>query len=395
MPRMNLAVTLIMAFGLLAAACGPAATPAPKTEAKPTEAPKAAAPVAAQPTAAPTAAKPVAPPATAAPAAAAPPKVDTKAIEDFYKGKTVRIVVGFAAGGGYDTYARAMARYMGKHIPGNPSIVVENQVGAGSLLAANSVYKTAPKDGTVMVHFIGGMITQKLVVENPAVEFDPLQFSWLGAPTPDTPACAVRKESGFTSLEEARSKELIVGGTAPGSTTDDVANTLRAIGLKMKVIDGYDGTAKIRLAADSGEVMGGCWGWESISVTWKDGLDKGEVLVIAQGGPNPHPDLKDVPMMQNLAKTDAEKRLIDAGIVGPGQISRVFALPPGVPAERVQAMRDAFMETLKDPELLAESQKTGLAISPIGPDEIYQRIKEMQELPADLKQTLRAAVSGS
>ena len=132
---------------------------------------------------------------------------------------------------------------MGNHIPGNPTIVVENQVGAGSLLAANTVYKTAPKDGTTIVHFIGGLITQKLVVENAAVEFDPVQFNWLGGPTGDTGACAVRKEAGFNTLEEARTKQLVLGGTAPGSTTDDIGNTLKAVGLNIKLIDGYDGTA--------------------------------------------------------------------------------------------------------------------------------------------------------
>jgi tripartite-type tricarboxylate transporter receptor subunit TctC len=330
----------------------------------------------------------------ASPVAAPATKVDTKAISDFYSGKTVRIVVGFAAGGGYDTYARLIARFIGKHIPGNPTVVVENQVGAGSLLAANSVYKTAPKDGTVMVHFIGGMITQKLVVENPSVEFDPLQYQWLGAPTPDTAACAVRKEAGFTKLDEARTKQLVLGGTAPGSTTDDIPNTLRAIGMNIKMVDGYDGTSKIRLAADSGEVNGGCWGWESILPTWKDGLEKKEVLVLAQGGPKPLPDLPDVPMMQSLARTDEERKLVEAGIVAPGQISRGFALPPGVPAERVQAMREAFAAALADPELLAEAKKASIAIALVPPEEFTTRIKALQELPPDLKQKLKVALAG-
>lgn len=409
--KLNRVIALGALSGLLLTACQPAAAPSPTAApAKPTEA--AAKPAEVKPTEA--AAKPAAPAAAASPAAApttapapaavpaaspvgaaAPaPKVDPKAIADFYSGKTIRIVVGFAAGGGYDTYARLIARYLGKYIPGNPTIVVENQVGAGSLLAANTVYKTAPKDGTVMVHFIGGMITQKLVVENPAVEFDPLQYNWLGAPTPDTGACAVRKESGFTRLDEARTKQIVLGGTAPGSTTDDIPNTLKAVGFNIKMVDGYDGTAKIRLAADSGEVMGGCWGWESIQPTWKDALDKKEVLILAQGGAKPHPDLPDVPMIQSLARNDEERKLIEAGIVAPGQISRGFALPPGVPAERVQAMREAFSATLADPDLLAEAKKASIAISLVPPDEFTARIKALQELPPDLKQKLKAALSG-
>ena len=392
--KQRLLCSVAVAIGLAVSACAPAAAPSPTAApAKPAATAEPAKPAAApaSPAAAPAAA-PAAPAASPAPAAA---QVDTKAIEDFYKGKTVRIVVGFAAGGGYDTYARLISRYLGKYIPGNPTIVVENQVGAGSLLAANTVYKTAPKDGTVMVHFIGGMITQKVVVENPAVEFDPAQFNWLGAPTPDTAACAVRKESGFTTLEEARTKQLVVGGTAPGSTTDDIPNVLRAIGLQIKLIDGYDGTSKIRLAADSGEVMGGCWGWESILPTWKDGLDRGEVLIIGQGGPRPHPGMKDAPMIQNLARNDDERKLLEAGVTAPGQFSRGFTLPPGVPADRVQAMRQAFATVLKDPELLAEAQKASIGIDFVPPEEFYQRIKQLEDLSPDLKQRLKAALSGS
>ena len=395
----------LVAVALVLGACAPAATPSPTAApAKPTEAAKpaaeptksAAAP-AAKPTDAP-AAKPAEKPADKPadkPAAAPATKGDTAAIEEFYKGKTIRIVVGFAAGGGYDTYARLIARHMPKYIPGNPNIVVENQGGAGSLLAANTVYKSGAKDGTAIVHFQGGQITQKYVAENPAVEFDPEQYQYLGGPTPDTAACALRKDSGFTSLEQALDKEMILGALAPGSTTNDIPNTLKAaLGIKVKLVEGYDGTAKIRLAADQGEVMGGCWGWESIQPTWKDGLEKKEVLILAQGGAQPHQDLKDVPLMQSMARNDEERKLIEAGITAPGQISRGFALPPGVPAERVQAMREAFLAALKDPELLSEAQKASIAISPVAPEEFTTRIKALQDLPPDLKQKLKAALSG-
>ena len=398
----------LVAVALVLGACAPASTPSPTAApTKPTEAPKpaaeptkpAAAP-AAKPTQAPAAeaAKPAEKPADKPadkPAAAPASNVDTAAIEEFYRGKTIRIVVGFAAGGGYDTYARLLARHMPKHIPGNPNIVVETQGGAGSLLAANTVYKTGAKDGTAMVHFQGGQITQKYVSENPAVEFDPEQYNYIGGPTPDTAACAVRKESGFTSLEQALDKEMILGSLAPGSTTNDIPNTLKAaLGLKIKLVEGYDGTAKVRLAADQGEVMGGCWGWESIQPTWQDGLEKKEVLILAQGGPEPHPDLKDVPMMQSLAKTDEAKQLIEAGIVTPGQISRLFAMPPGVPPERVEAMRRAFKATLEDPALLDEAQKGKIAIKLVPPEEFPKRLKELQSLSPALKQKLKTALGG-
>ena len=164
--------------------------------------------------------------------------------------------------------------------------------------------------------------------------------------------------------------------------------------MKIKLVDGYDGTAKVRLAADQGEVMGGCWGWESIQPTWKDGLDSGDVKVIAQGGPEPHPDLKDVPMMQSLARNDEERQLIEAGITTPGQISRLFAMPPGVPAERIEAMRVAFAAALQDPALLDEAKKATIAISLVPHDEFPKRIKTLQDLTPALKEKLKTALAG-
>ncbi len=390
--KVGLSLAIVALFLM---ACAPPAAPAPTSApAKPAEAPKVAAPVAPAP---PTVAPAVAAPKAAAPAAppAAGATFDPKAIEEFYKGKTIRIVVGFAAGGGFDTYARLIARHLPKHLPGEPNVVVENQAGAGSLIAANNVYKSGPKDGTIIVHFNGGQITQKYVVENPAVEFDPTQYNYIGAPTPDAPACAVKKDSGFTSLEQARTREMIIGAVAPGSSSYDAPAVLKAaLGLKFKMVDGYDGSAKIRLAADQGEVMGGCWGYESIQATWKDALEKQEVLIIGQMGPEPRPDLKDVPVFHSLARTDEERQLLEAGIVGPSLITRLFAMPPGVPAERVEAVRHAFVATLQDPALLEEAKKASLEVSPVAPQVFSQRIKEIQELSPALKQKLKAALEG-
>jgi tripartite-type tricarboxylate transporter receptor subunit TctC len=365
-------VALVTVALLMSACAQPAAT-------SPTAAPSKPAPA--------EAAKPVAPTAAA--------KFDPKAIEEFYRGKTVKIVVGLAAGGGFDTYARLIARHLPKYLPGSPTVIVENQVGAGSLIAANSVYKTGAKDGTVLVHFQGGLIAQKYVVENAAVEFDPTGFNYIGAPTSDEPVCAIKKDSGFTSLEQARTKELIVGAVAPGSPTYDVPSILKAgLGLKIKMVDGYDGTAKIRLAADQGEVMGGCWGYESIQSTWKDALDKQDVVILAQSGPEPRAELKDIPLFRSLAQNDEERQLIEAGIVAPALITRAFAMPPGVPTERVEAVRQAFAETLKDPALLDEAKKASLEIKLIPPDEFNRRIKELQELSPTVKQKLKSALEG-
>lgn len=370
---------------LLVIACAPATPQPPTAPPRATEVARAAPPA---PTAA---AKPTATPE--AKPAEKPAAFDARAVEEFYRGKNVKIIVGFSAGGGYDTYARLIARHMPRFIPGNPNMIVENMPGAGSLLAANNVYSNQPKDGTVIAHFIGGMITQKIVVQNPAVQFDPARYNWVGGPTPDTGACAVRKESGFTSLDQAFDKELILGGLAPGSTTVDIPKTLSlALGLKIKLVEGYPGTADVRAAADKGEVHGGCWGWESISVIWKEALAAGDVRVLGQGGAKKHAGLSGVPHFLDFAKTDDARKLIEAGIVAPGQISRAFALPPDVPRERVEAIRSAFLASLKSPELLADAQKAGLDIDPVPADEYYARVRQLQDLSPDLKQKLKAAI---
>jgi tripartite-type tricarboxylate transporter receptor subunit TctC len=378
---------MLAAIALLAA-CAPATQPSPTTApAKPAD--KAA------PAASPAAkaeGQPAASPASQAEAKPAA-KVDTKAIEDFYKGKTVRIIVGYAAGGGFDTYARLVARHMGKYIPGTPNIIVENQEGAGSLIAANQVYNQGAKDGTVIAHYHGNLVVQQ-ALGNPAVQFDAAKYQWLGAPTPDTSACAVTRESGFASLEQARTRELVLGGEAPGSSTSDIANVLKAaLGLNIKLVPGYQGTSKIRLAAEQGEVHGGCWGWSSLKPTWQDAIEKNQVVILAQGGREPHPDLKDVPLMSSLAQTEEQKQLISAGITIPAEIARGFAVPPGVPAERVQVLRDAFMSALKDKDLLAEAEKSKVEINAISAETHSKNVQEMLSLPQDVKAKLKTVLS--
>jgi tripartite-type tricarboxylate transporter receptor subunit TctC len=238
------------------------------------------------------------------------------ASDDFYRGKTIRIIVGFAAGGGFDTYSRAIARHMGKFIPGNPTIAVENMTGAGSLIAANHVYNAAKPDGLTVGHFIGGLIMQQ-VMGGPSIEFDARKFEMIGVPIKENVVCALRKESGITSVKDwfAAKTPVKLGGTAPGSTTDDVAKILKeALGLPIQLVSGYKGTADIRLAADSGEIAGGCWAWESVKVTWRKALDTKDLTVVLQAIPKAHPELPNVPLAISYAKTEEAKKLVDAGI---------------------------------------------------------------------------------
>lgn len=308
------------------------------------------------------------------------------ASDDFFKGKTIRIIVGFAAGGGFDTYSRVIGRHMSRHIPGNPSIIVENMTGAGSLIAANYVYKVAKPDGLTIGHFIGGLIMQQ-VMGGSGIEFDARKFHLIGVPVKENVVCALRKESGITSMESwfAAKTPVKLGGTAPGSTTDDVVKILKeAIGLPIQLVSGYKGTADIRLAADSGELAGGCWAWESIKVTWRQGLQAKDVIVVLQAIPKSHPELGSIPLAINFAKTEEAKRLVEAGIHDTQIFTRPYVLPPGTPPARVQLLRNAFLETLKDKQFLAEAESSKLDVDPVTGEQAEKIIAGLFKLDAGL-----------
>jgi len=314
------------------------------------------------------------------------------AAEEFYKGKSIRIVVGFSAGGGFDTYARAISRHMSKHIPGNPGVVVENMTGAGSLIAANHVYKVAKPDGLTIGHFIGGFFLGQ-VLGQPGVEFDARKFEFIGAPVSDHVVCALTKASGITSVEKwmAAKSPVKLGGLAPGTSTPDNATRIlkAAAGLPIQLVTGYKGTADVRLAADGGELAGGCWGWDSISVTWRKALDSGDAVVVLQANRKNHPDLPNVPQAIKLAKSDEARRMIDVGIHGDSDIVRTYTLPPGTPKDRVQILRKAFEATLKDAEFVADAKKARLNIDPIPPEEIEKDIAGLFKLDPALLTKLK------
>jgi tripartite-type tricarboxylate transporter receptor subunit TctC len=313
---------------------------------------------------------------------------------DFYAGKTIRIVVGAAAGGGFDTYSRTIARYMGQHIPGHPTIIVENMTGAGGLIAANHVYKVAKPDGLTIGNFAGGLVSQQLL-GNPGVEFDARRFEWLGVPVKDHIVCALTKASGITSLEAwmAAKTPVKLGATGPGTNTYDTPKVLMAaLGLPIQVVAGYRGTAEIRLAAEGGELAGGCWAWESIKVTWRQALEAGAVHLVLQAVPRAHPELPGVPVAIDFAKTEEARRLLEIGIHAPSAITRLYTLPPATPKERVQLLRQAFMATMQSPEFLAEAQKAKLDIDPVSGEEVAGTVARLFEqgpaIVAKLKQVL-------
>ena len=293
--------------------------------------------------------------------------VFTAGAAEFFKGKTITFVVGFSAGGGFDTYTRLIARHISKHIPGNPGIIVQNRTGAGSLVAANYIYNRAKRDGTVIGNWIGTLLLQE-VLGYKAIKFEGRKFNYLGVPTPDSAVCALTKASGIKNMDDwfASKRPIKIGATAPGSSTDDPVKLLKiATGLPIKIVEGYGGTATMRLAAESGETDGGCWAWQSIKVTWRKGIESGNVRVVLQLTLKSHPELKHIPLAIKYAKTADARQLLKVANDAHTAAVRPYSLPPGVPKDRVRLLQKAFMETMRDPAMLAEAKKSNIEINPI------------------------------
>lgn len=285
---------------------------------------------------------------------------------DYYRGKTVRVIVGLSAGGGFDVYARALSRHMGKHIPGSPNFVVDNMPGAGSMIAANHVYKSAKPDGLTLGHFVGSLFMQQLL-GRPGAEFQAAKYEFVGAPIPEKTACALTKGSGITSIDRwfAAKTPVKLGATGSGPIVDVPKILKVAIGLPIQLVLGFKGTADIRLAAESGELAGACWSWDGIKSTWTRGIESGEVNIVLQALAKPLSDLPKVPLAINYAKTEEARQLIQVGIHDAADIARPFVMPPNTPKDRVQIIRQAFLATLKDPAFLAEAEKSKLDVDPV------------------------------
>lgn len=318
-----------------------------------------------------------------------------QAQSNYYEGKTIRIVVGLAAGGGFDAYARAIGRHLGKHVPGNPTVIVDNMPGAGSIVMTNHLYKVAKPDGLTVGHFNGAIILGQ-VLGQAGIEFDARRFEYLGAAVKEDVVCAVTRASGITSIEQWRAAKAPVklGGVAPGATPDNSGRILKAaLGLPVQVVSGYKGTSLIRLAAESGELAGGCWSWESMRATWKKGLESGDVIPIVQIVGKPFPELPKVPLAIDLAKTDEARKLILVGVQNSSAFARPFALPPDTPKDRVQALHQAFHATLKDPAFVEEAKKANLSLDPVSGPEMGKLVADVFTLDAATIAKLKEALS--
>lgn len=323
---------------------------------------------------------------------------DEKAVADFYRGRTVRIVVGFSAGGGYDQYSRLIARHLSKYIPGNPAIIVENMAGAGSIIAANHTFNAAPKDATVVGNISGPIILEQLF-GNPAVQFDLAKFRYLAVPVAETYVVVVTRKPGVTKLDEIigpKGKQVIFGAI-PGSTVEHGAILMRdVLGANLKVVSGYKGTADVRMAIDSGEVEGFVNTWQSLKITSIDKFKSGEWLVLAQLSERPITDLltPNVPTIPLIARNNEERQILKFGTSTPNEFGKVYVLPPGAPPDRAAALEAAFAKAFADKELLADAAKGRLEIDPIFGEDTHKLVAEFLGMSPELKGKLQNALKG-
>lgn len=321
---------------------------------------------------------------------------DEKAVAGFYQGKTVRIVVGFSAGGGYDQYSRLIARHLSKYIPGNPSVIVDNMPGVGSIIAANHVFNAAPKDGTIIGNISGPIVLEQLFGA-PSVQFDMAKFRYLAVPVSESYLMIAHKRAGIKKLDDLRgdkAKQLAVGAI-PGSTVEHAPVLVKeALNLNLKIVSGYKGTADVRLALDSGEVDGFFNTWTSSKITSYDKIKSGEWLLLAQMTETPMKDLivPNVPTIQAIARSEEQRLLLKFGTSTPNDFGKVYVLPPGVPADRAQALENAFVRVFNDKELRADAQKGKLEIDPLIGAAIHKLVVEFLNMPADVKNKLQTVL---
>lgn len=319
----------------------------------------------------------------------------TSRADDFYKGKTIRVIVGGSAGGGFDIYTRAMARHMGKQIPGNPLLIVENMTGAGTLIAAKYLHSSAKPDGLAFGIFNGALILSG-ALGNKSVDFDMRELEYLGVPVQDSTVCALRKESGVTSMDQwfAAKTPLKLGGLSPGNSTSDVARIIAAaLNLPIQLVEGYKGTNEIRLAADAGELHGACWAWETLKVAWSQAIPAGDVIPVLQVTAKKIPELPNVPMALDLAKSEEARQLLKAGAIDPAAIVRVYVTTPRTPKDRLQILHNAFAKTLTDPDFIAEAKKANLDINPLSGTEVKKIVDDLFKLTPATRSKLAAILA--
>jgi tripartite-type tricarboxylate transporter receptor subunit TctC len=303
---------------------------------------------------------------------------------EFYKGRYVELYIGYSVGGAYDLYARVLARHLGKHIPGNPTILPKNLEGAGSLRLANWLYNVGAKDGTV-IGTIGRGTAFDPLLGSKGAQFQADKFTWIGSANNEVSVCVAWKTSGISTFEDVFQKELIVGGTGQAADTDQFPRILNGVlGTKFKIVSGYPGGNDVTLAMERGEVKGRCgWSWSSVLSTHRQWVDDQSMRVLVQLSLHKHPDLPDVPLVMDFTKSEDQRQMFKL-IFARQVMGRPYLAPPRVPEDRADALRNAFARTMQDPEFLAEAEKSQLEITPVAGEEIEKLVKELYQTPKPL-----------
>jgi tripartite-type tricarboxylate transporter receptor subunit TctC len=300
-------------------------------------------------------------------------------VADFYRGKTVRVLVGVGAGGDYDVHARLLARHLGKHIPGNPAVIPENMTGAGGLKMANFLYELAPRDGT-QIGVIGNYFPALQAAGGRGVSFDSDRFGWLGSLTRESQTMAVWHTTGVKTIEDARRREIVAGASARGAITYSFPAMMNTFfGTRFRIVTGYSGGNDINLAMERGEVEARTNSWQSWKVNRAAWLREGKIAIIGYGGHRSY-ELRDVPMIEDIAANDEDRQVLRLLTLGP-TLGRPFAVPPDVPNERIVALRAAFAATARDPDLLAEAANAGMELEPVGGEAIQALVANVLRTP--------------
>lgn len=304
----------------------------------------------------------------------------TKA-DDFFKGKSVNVVVGFGPGGGYDTYARLLARHYGRHIPGNPSIVPQNMPGGGSLVAANYLFNVAPKDGTHLAMF-GAFTNLEPLFNNSAAKFDGTKFNWIGSMTSEYSSCAISGKIPYKAFDELKTRELVFGSSGQGSnTTQHVMVLSSLLGMKTRIVQGYKGTNDLALALSRGEIEATCGIFVSTArILMAPQLKSGEARIFIQFGRKDSEDFRGAVNIYNLLTSQDDKDVADI-VFRPNEAARAVAAPPGLPNDRVSTLREAFDKTIADPQLMAEADKMSLPIEPLNGSQVDELFKSIYKTP--------------
>src|SRR5262245_18149870 len=313
----------------------------------------------------------------AASIALAPPARAQDAVADFYRNRTINLIVGYSVGGGYDTYARILARHIGRHIPGNPQVVVQNMPGAGSLKAANYLFNVAARDGTVIGMFSRGMAMERLIGTS-ATQLETAKFAWIGSGTSETSASARRRGAVIRTGEDMLVRNITVGGEGSGSDPDIYAALLRnAFGVKLKLISGYPGTSEVALAIERGEVDSrASWSWSSLKTVKPDWIAEKKIYLPLQLNRVRTAELPDVPLLIDFAVTPQQRQMLRL-VLSRQDMGRPFMAPPGIPDDRKAALRRAFDATMRDAEFLAEAKLRHQEVNPVSGAEIDRLIAEL------------------